>query len=316
MNLSINLRSGHALAIVTGAAHGLGLQASRLLAANGFNLLLVDRDAEAGKAAQTALRKDHPAQTIEFSELDLSDLDAIRAWTQELRQPRVDVLLNNAGLFPCFSRRYNAQNCELGLAVGFYGHFALTAGLLPRLLAADAPRVMTVSSIAHASGLLDPADPLLLRDYDANRAYSACKLACLMFARELQLQASTHGSNLLSLAAHPGIARTSIGQYSDNPASRWRHHAIIWATRMAMRFLGQDAEQGALPLVHAATDTSLQGGEFIGPGGLFQFRGPPKVVQARAQTLARHDAGSIWRMAEKHTGMRFDWGASAWQDCA
>lgn len=304
------------LAVITGAANGLGLQASRQLAGLGFDLLLVDRNVAAGEMAKAALQREHPARAIDFSALDLSDQAAISAWTQAFRPQRVNVLLNNAGLFPSFSRRHNAQNCELGLAVGFYGHYALTARLLPQLLAAQSPRVVTVSSIAHASGRLDPADPLLAQDYDANRAYSACKLACLLFARELQAQASQHNSHLLSLAAHPGIARTRIGQYQDNPASHWRHHAISWATRIAMRFLGQEADQGARPLVRAATDPALRGGEFVGPGGLLQFKGAPTVVAPRSRTLARHDAQAIWRMAEEVTGLGFDWDAAALRNCA
>lgn len=304
------------LAVITGAANGLGLQASHQLAGLGFDLLLVDRNVAAGETAKASLQREHPARAIVFSALDLSDQAAISTWTKAFRPPRVDVLLNNAGLFPSFSRRHNAQNCELGLTVGFYGHYALTAGLLPQLLAAESPRVVTVSSIAHASGRLNPADPLLTQDYDANRAYSACKLACLLFAWELQAQARLHNSHLLSLAAHPGISRTSIGQYHDNPASHWRHHVISWATRIAMRFLGQEADQGARSLVHAATASALGGGEFIGPGGLFQFKGAPTVVAPRSRTLARHDAKAIWLMAEEVTGLAFEWDAAPLSNCA
>lgn len=298
------------LAVITGAANGLGLEASRQLAQLGFDLILVDRDTEAGRLAQKALQQDEPEARIDFVQLDLSDLAAIKSWSQRFEENQVDVLLNNAGLFPSFARRSTEQNCELGLAVGLYGHFALTASLLPQLLSTPAPRVVTVSSIAHSAGVLNPDDPLLAKDYDANRAYSACKLACLLFARELQAQAAAHYSHLLSLAAHPGISRTRIGQYAQNPATHWRHHAIHWATRMAMRFLGQDAQQGAMPLVHAATNSNLAGGEFIGPSGLFQFKGPPKAVRPRAATLRHHDATAIWRMAEDFTQMQFDWHAA------
>ena len=295
------------LAIVTGAAAGLGLAASRALARQGYDLLLLDRDAPGGQKARDRLLRESPNQAVQFVDLDLADPTAIAAFAGSLQHRSVDLLMNNAGLFPTFNRRENAQGCELGLAVSFYGHFALTARLLPNLLRASVPRVVTVSSIAHAGGRLDSRDPLLAQDYDASRAYNACKLACLLFARELHSQARQHRSHLRSIAAHPGIARTQIGQYRDNPATRPRHRAIGWATRIAMRYFGQDVEQGAAALVFAATEATLQGGEFVGPGGLFQFRGPPRVVQPRGATLARHDADAIWRMAEEYTGLQFAW---------
>ncbi len=295
------------LAMVTGAGAGLGLAASQQLAEQGFDLWLIDRNETAGEAACQQLQSLFPDREIRFSALDLSDFAAIGRFAQQADIHAIDVLLNNAGLFPHFARRENAQGCELGLAVGFYGHFALTAALLPHLLTSPTPRVVTVSSIAHASGHIDLQDPLLQRDYDANRAYSSCKLACLLFARQLQQEAIKHGSSLRSLAAHPGISRTRIGQHEHNPATRLRHHAISRATRFAMHFLGQSAEAGAAPFVHAACAPDLRGGEFIGPAGWFQFKGPPAIVQANRRVLQKQDAAALWRLAEQVTGQHFHW---------
>ena len=175
------------------------------------------------------------------------------------------------------------------------------------LLRAKQPRVATASSIAHSAGHVSPDDPGLKKNYDATRAYSNCKIASLIFARQLAQQAQQHGSTLVSVATHPGISRTTIGQQSNNPANGLRQHAVQWATRFAMGFLGQDAEQGAAAMVYAATAPELQSGRFIGPGGWLQFKGPAKPVQANKRALDRHDETAIWQMAERVTGQRFRW---------
>ncbi|MGB1088014.1 MAG: SDR family NAD(P)-dependent oxidoreductase, partial [Alphaproteobacteria bacterium] len=189
----------------------------------------------------------------------------------------------------------------------FYGHFSLTAQLFPLLQAAPQARVVTVSSISHSNGRIDPSDLLQAENYDGNKAYSASKLACLIFAMELEKRARAHGTSVLSLAAHPGIARTKIGQHADNPATTLRQRAVGAAKNLAMQWLGQEADQGALPIIHAASAKDVTGGTFIGPNGFGQFKGPPALVQANAKALARHDAKRLWQMAEEFTGQHFDW---------
>lgn len=297
------------LALITGAAAGLGLATARGLAEAGCDVILSDRDVPGGQRACEQLNQQFPQQRIEFAELDLADLDKIAAFARQFLhagQP-LDLLINNAGLFPPFRRATTTQGSELGFGVSFYGHFALSAQLLPLLLASEAARIITVSSIAHSAGRIEPDDPLLERDYDANRAYSACKLASLIFARELDAQARAAGVALKSIAAHPGVARTQIGQHRNNPARSMRQHAIGWATRFAMRFLGQDAELGALPMIYAALAPEVPGGSFIGPDGFGQFKGQACQVKPNARALSRHDSQAIWRMAESYSGQRFSW---------
>lgn len=297
------------LALITGAAGGLGRATAEGLLAADCDVVLTDLNAPQGELASRDLSQQFPHAQIRFLPLDLSDLDAIQAFCLgvQAQYGALDILINNAGLFPTFTRRATNKNCELGFGVGFYGHFALTAQLLPLLLAAPSARVVTISSIAHSAGRIDPQDPLLTKNYDANKAYSACKLACLIFARELDRQAREHGASLFSLAAHPGISRTTLGQYSDNVPRNLRQRAIGWAMRFAMSFLGQDADTGALPAIYAATAAGLNSGQFIGPDGFAQFKGQAAVVKPNVRTLQKHDAAAIWLMAEQYTGQYFEW---------
>ena len=299
----------HKLALITGGAGGLGQAVADGLLTAGCDVVITDRNIEAGTAFCRALSQRFPQASIVFMPMDLADLGHIESFVQDFsrRFDRLDILINNAGLFPPFQRNQTRQGCELGFGVGFYGHFALTAGLLPMLLSARSSRVVCVSSIAHSSGRIDCKDPMLQRDYDAHRAYSACKLACLWFALELERRARMHNCNLSAVAAHPGIARTQIGQYTHNPARSLRQRAISWAMNFAMAAFGQSAQQAALPILHAALSDDVQGGQFIGPKGFGQFKGVPTVVRPNAAALARCENEGIWRMAEHFTGKNFNW---------
>lgn len=299
-------------ALITGAASGLGLHTAQGLAKLGFDVVLTDRDSEQGHRQAAEIQAQFPQQRIEFLALDLSSLSEIQhfcdSWLTNKRP--LDVLINNAGLFPPNRRAETVDGFELGLGVGFYGHFALTGRLLPALLASNTGRVVTVSSIAHAHAQIDMADPKAEQNYDCNRAYSRCKLSCLLFAGELQARALAAGTSLKSVAAHPGIARTQIGQMQNNPPNNLRERAIRWAMWFAMRFLGQSANDGAKPLIFAAAESELAGGVLVGPMGFQQFRGEPGVVPVHEKTLAKQDSAALWVSVEEQTGVRFDWPTS------
>jgi NAD(P)-dependent dehydrogenase (short-subunit alcohol dehydrogenase family) len=258
------------LALITGAASGLGLECARALAATGWRVILADRNVAGGQAAAREL-----GGGAQFRALDLGDLAAIRAFAASLTGP-LDLLLNVAGLLPPLQRATTRDGFELKFGVNHLGHFALTQSLLPALLRAPAPRVVSVSSIVAAHGRIDFDDLQAERGYDPQRAYRQAKLACLMFALELHDRARAAGWTLASIAAHPGIARTAIGaDRKGQPHRRLRDHLEDWALAAAMRWFGQSAAEGAAPLLHAATAPDAESGAYYGPGGFGQFRGRP-----------------------------------------
>ena len=185
--------------LVTGAASGIGLETSLQLAARGDHVILADRNVTGGEAA---LRRIVAAGgSGEFRQLDLADLAGVRQFAgDELARNRpLDVLINNAGLLPPASRATTRDGFELEFGVAYLGHFALTGLLLPALERSDSPRVVSVASIAHASGRIQLDDLQHERNYRAFRVYGATKLACLMFAFELDRRAKLAGSRLISV---------------------------------------------------------------------------------------------------------------------
>jgi NAD(P)-dependent dehydrogenase (short-subunit alcohol dehydrogenase family) len=293
--------------LVTGAASGIGLEASLQLAVRGDHVILADRNVTGGEAA---LRRVLDAGGRgEFRELDLADLARIREFAgKELAGSRpLDVLINNAGLLPPVVRATTRDGFELEFGVAHLGHFALTGLLLPALARSEAPRVVSVSSIAHARGRIDLDDLQYERGYSSSRAYSGTKLACLMFALELHRRAKATGSDLTSVAAHPGICRTPIAAgWERERRRRWWDRLELFGYHASMRLFGRSASEGARSLVHAATESSVIGGGYYGPTGFGQVTGRHGPVRPSRRALDPVVAARLWEASERLTGVRYE----------
>jgi len=291
------------VAIVTGANSGIGLEAARVLAARGAHVVLACRDAGRGGAARDAIREAHPDASTEFAPLDLASLASVRAFSDAFvaNYDRLDILCNNAGVM-ALPPRTTADGFEMQLGTNHLGHFALTARLLDRLLAAPAARVVTVSSTMHRPGRLRWDDLQLQASYGKWRAYAQSKLANLLFAFELDRRLRRAGSRAISVAAHPGYAATNLVNVGPQmaPARVFERLAAIGS-----RILAQGAEDGALPTLYAAAAPTVNGGDFFGPGGLFELRGAPKQVRASSRARNETDAARLWEISESLTGERF-----------
>lgn len=291
--------------LVTGANSGLGLRSAEALAAAGARVLLACRNADkaATACAQVAAGATGPAP--EVVPLDLSDLESVRTITDRLPADvdHLDLLMNNAGVMAVPLSR-TPQGFELQMGTNHLGHFALTAQLLPLLLSAPAPRVVTVSSFGHKPGRIRWHDPNWEKGrYLAWPAYFQTKLANLLFTAELQRQATEAGTALLSAAAHPGYAATNLaaaGPGSTNALMRR-------ATALSDRLLGQPDTMGALPQLYAATMPDVQPNDYWGPDGFLEQHGHPKRVGRTARARDADAARRLWAMSEELTGATYAW---------
>jgi NAD(P)-dependent dehydrogenase (short-subunit alcohol dehydrogenase family) len=203
------------LAVVTGANTGLGFETAQVLAARGASVVLAVRDTEKGKRAAAAIAGITPGADVMVQPLDLTSLDSIRAAAGELRarHPRIDLLVNNAGvMFP--PRQTTRDGFELQFGTNHLGHFALTGLLLEQMLPVPGSRVVTVSSLAHRiRARINFGDLQGERSYSRVGAYSQSKLANLMFSYELQRRLSGAGTTI-AVAAHPGLASTELALHA------------------------------------------------------------------------------------------------------
>lgn len=293
-------------ALVTGAASGLGLETALGLARRGAQIVVADRNAEGGRAAVERIRK--AGGTAEFLPLNLADLAAVREFAQSFnaRVQPLDLLINNAGILPPLQRATTRDGFELKFGINVLGHFALTGLLLPSLRRSAQARVVWVSSLVHRRAKLDFGDLNAERSYLHQRAYDQAKLACLVLAMELHERARTAGWPLTSLAAHPGIARTAIG---DSRRGQRRlsvlDHLADFGFWIAMRYLSQPQELGALPILQAAAVADAVGGEFYGPAGFGEMRGLPCRVPASAPALDAATRQRLWAVCEQFTGVHY-----------
>ena len=274
-------------AIVTGANSGIGRITAGALAEHGARVILAVRDVRKGADAAATL-----AGEPEVRRLDLADLASVRLFAGGIDGP-VDLLVNNAGLMiPPLGR--TADGFELQFGTNHLGHFALTNLLLPQIVG----RVVTVASLAHRAGAMNLHDPNWeRRPYRASRAYAQSKLANLLFTAELQRRLEGAGSEALSLAAHPGLAATSL--------LRGRRARLVEAAESALiALLGQSDVGGALPTLMAAT-ADLPGDTFVGPTGRFGTRGEPGAVERSDRARDTQVARSLWSLSEELTGVSF-----------
>src|SRR6202451_3466003 len=195
------------LIVVTGANSGTGKEAARRLAAAGARVVLAVRTVAKGERTREEILARQPDARLEVRRIDLADLGTVN----ELRDgPRVDVLINKAGVMAPPTRMTTADGFELQFGSNFLGPFALTMGLLPLVLAATAPRVVTMSSGVASYGRIRFDDLEWERRYSANAAYSQSKLADLMMTLHLAAVAAERDWDLISVAAHPGFTRTNL----------------------------------------------------------------------------------------------------------
>jgi NAD(P)-dependent dehydrogenase (short-subunit alcohol dehydrogenase family) len=202
-------------------------------------------------------------------------------------------------------RRLTKDGFESQFGTNHLGHFALTGLLLERLLAAAEPRVVTLSSGAHRIGKITFDNLQRERGYNNWTAYGQSKLANLVFAFELQKRAAAAGSPLRSMAAHPGYAATNL-QFAG--PSRFYEKGLM---AVANKVIAQSAEMGALPTLYAATVVDLPGGSFVGPDGLAEQRGYPRVVGASGRAYDEETWRRLWEVSEELTGVQFEFPAVA-----
>jgi protochlorophyllide reductase len=274
-------------AIVTGANAGLGLEVAHGLAAHGAEVVLACRNVTKAEAAAAAIRERCPAATVEVGSLDLADLDSVAAFSAA-QSGRLDLLVNNAGLMAIDESR-TAQGVEMQFGVNHLGHFALTARLLPLLLATPGSRVGTMSSMGHRSARGQAAP----ERYDRWQAYFHSKLANLLFTAELQRRLAAAGASTIAVAAHPGASNTDLGTEGSGLSN---------VGLRLMPFIGQSAARGARPMLRAMTDPTVRGGEFYGPRFVVFGATPVRETPTRAARDAAA-AQRLWDLSVELSGL-------------
>lgn len=278
--------------LVTGANSGIGLEAVKLFAGKGAEVIMACRNVEKAEVAAAEVRAVVPEARLVIMALDLADLASVKAFADAVKQrfSTLDVLLNNAGLMaPPLQRTKDGFEIQFG--TNHLGHFALTGQLLELLEAADAPRIVQISSLAHRGGKLMWGNLNAEKSYSRWAFYCQSKLANLIFARDLNRRLEKAGSKVHAYAAHPGYSATHLQD-------------TVPAGGLFNTIMAQPAEMGCLPGVMAATSPDVEPGGYYGPDGrIMELRGYPAPAFARKITDNKTVAQRLWQESERLTGV-------------
>ena len=277
--------------VVTGGNSGIGLETAAALATMGARVLVAARNADKGRAAVADIsrRNDGHAQ-VQLVVFDLADLASVRRGAAEILEqaPRLDVLVNNAGLV-LSDRRETVDGYEATFAVNHLGPFLLTILLLDRMRESAPARVVNVASMAHASARKGiPFDDLQSRQrYRGMRVYGQSKLANILFT--LELARRLEGSAVTANSLHPGTVRTGYG--ADGDARGF----LALGLKLSGPFFLTPA-RGAQTSIYLASSPEVEG-----VSGQYFVKCTP--VQPKAPARDAEAARRLWRVSEELVGL-------------
>lgn len=232
------------ICVVTGANAGIGLVTARELARAGAHVVLACRSEAKGRAAVEAIRAEVRSDTVEFLQLDLSDLASVKRASEEFlsKGTPLHLLINNAGL--AGNRGQTVQGFEIQFGVNHLGPFLFTQLLLPALEKAGSARIVNVASRGHlrASGINFGALTSSTKSIAGFKEYCVSKLSNVLFSMEL---AKRLPEGITTYALHPGVIKSEI----------WRR--IPWPVRPLVTRNMLTVEEGAMTSLHCATSPTL-----------------------------------------------------------
>lgn len=285
------------IAIVTGANTGIGYEITLGLVRSGVKVIMACRNASKAQGAKEKILLEVPAAHIDCISVDISDLVSVENFSASFKKKynQLDILVNNAGIMSYMGRK-SKQGIEMQWATNFFGHFLLTALLFDVMPDTPNSRIVSMSSVAHKHARID-FDDINCDHQKRGKAYGQSKLACLLFAEELNRRIQLAGKQIKAIPVHPGGSETSI----FNEMSRIEYH-ILKAISPYIAHNNASAAQSAL---YASLSPDAEGGRYYGPIGFLEFKG--KVGHAKRSRYARKAGLSeiIWSVAEKMTDKRF-----------
>lgn len=287
--------------IVTGGNSGLGYEAAKVFAKHNATVILACRSIERAEEAKEKIMTEYPKSHVSIIQLDLESLDSVKLFVEAFKKKytRLDVLLNNAGIMTVpYGKTKDGLERQNG--INHFGHFALTAQLFDLIKSTPGSRIVNVSSVAHKMGRMDFNDPLFENGkYSKFKSYGRSKLSNLLFTYELDRRIKAKGLDIRVMAAHPGVANTSLMRYMNIKG------ILKPLYRFFTKFINT-AYVGALPEIRASVDPLAKSGSYYGPKGLPFTQKKPVVVKSNGVSHNPEDAKKLWEISEKLTNQKFE----------
>jgi NAD(P)-dependent dehydrogenase (short-subunit alcohol dehydrogenase family) len=278
------------IAIVTGSNTGIGYETALDLFQKGAKVYVACRNEEKATAAIERMKAEGGTGELVYGHLDLASLSSVKAFAENVKatESQLDFLINNAGIM-IPPQAKTEDGFEIQFGVNFIGHFALTGHLFNILEATKGSRVVTLSSIAHRGATINFDNLRLENPYSPWREYGQSKLADLIFTLELEKRLRQNGSQIISLAAHPGFSETDLQKYMDK--------AMLASLEL------MTAKEGAQSTLATCLRDDAKGGQYWGPDGHNEQKGKPAI--AKIDDAAQNETlnAKLWDWAEEATGV-------------
>ena len=268
--------------VATGATSGIGEVAALRLAERGARIVFIARDPMRAEATLARLRQAAPGSEHRAHLADLSLMADTRRVAAEIAaaEPRIDVLINNAGAV--FDKRMvTSEGLEMTFALNHMAYFVLTQGLMARLTGSAPARIVSTASAAHQGARLDFDDLQSARSFSAMGAYGRSKLCNILFTRELARRLA--GMGVTANCLHPGVVATRFG---DNAGG------LLGLMMPLVKRLSISPERGAQTIVHLAASPEVEG-----VSGLYFAKCAPVTPSAAARDDAA--AAKLWDASER-----------------
>ena len=262
-------------AIVTGAASGIGVETARALAGAGAAVTLAVRRTGDGEKVAAEIRSGTGNYEVAVAPLELVDSASIDALVAGWDGP-LDILVNNAGVMAIQELTLTDRGREMQFATNHLGHFALALGLHDALAAAEAARIVSVSSAGHLRSpvIFDDLD-YSFRDYDPFGAYGQSKTANVLFAVEATRRWAEGG--ITANALMPGGIATALQRHVAEADPDYMKRAVERFSKAGAVL--KTPEQGAATSALLATSPQLEG---IG-GRYFEDCNEARVIHKRGE---------------------------------
>lgn len=297
--------------LITGtSAKGLGAKCAISLAKHSpAKLILVSRSKSKVDPVIEEIRTINPDVSAQFVSCELSDQDSVREAAETILMnasiPKIDVVINNAGIMAVKDYTLDKHGIEMALSSNHIGHFLLTNLLMPRILAAGkGARIVNLTSYGHRISPFRFNDPGFDggKDYDPWSSYGQSKTANILFSVELARRLKDKG--VQSYSVHPGvILETGLGDHIDFFKEIPQ---LMAATKKNNPDLGpstleepKNHSQGSSSSLMAALDPDLEArsGAYIADC---------KVGDALAYSLDPDNAKKLWAYSEEVVGQKFE----------
>ena len=287
--------------LITGAASGIGQEVACQLAERGANIIVLCLSQQDFDVGATAILAREPQASVRPLIVDLGSMESVRTGAEAFmaEYDRLDVLINNAGIMGVpYGKTVDGVEKQFG--VNHLGHYLLTLRLLPLLEKTAGARIVVVGSQGHMNLKRFSLDHLDGTGYKPVQAYWYSKLYTIMFGAELDQRLKASNASTLCVIAHPGGTATKLGIMADDAPALPKLLATIM-----LKLTGHPMENAAHPMVLAATDPRIKGGEYIGPVGFKQLKGAPGNVDYLPLVDNKEDRDRLWALSEQLTGVSF-----------